>query len=112
MDNDESERDTVECIGRLQRLPSSNKDEESEVKEEDVGATQASTEYNSPIDEYEEGREYNQEDSRKDTVLSNAKNTEEEASLRHKGESSSLDLSERSDDSNEDDDRNNPKDNN
>ena len=75
-------------------------------------ATQVSTEDNSPIDKYEEGCEYDREDDRKDIMLFNEKNTEEEVSSRHKGESSSSDSSERSDNSNTDDDINGAKENN
>ena len=66
-------------------------------------ATQSSSEGNSLINKYEEGREYNREDYREDTVLSNAKNTEEEASLKHVGKSSSLDSSERPENNDEND---------
>ena len=57
-----------------------------------------------PIDKYEERREYDREDDCKDTGLSDEKNTEEEASSRHEGESSSLDSSDSdvNDDDNED----------
>ena len=71
-------------IGRPRKPPSRNEDKESEGEEEDFGATQASKEDNSPIDEYEEGCDYDQEDDRKDTGLSDEKNAEEEASSRHK----------------------------
>ena len=75
MGSEKLKRDIAEWIGRPRKLPSSNKDEEAEGKKEDVGATQASTEDKSPIVEYEESREYEREDNRKDTMLSNAKNT-------------------------------------
>ena len=103
MDSEKRERDILERIGRPRKPPSSNKDEEYEGEEEDVRATQNSIEDNSPISEYEEGCEFYQEDNRKDTVLSDAKNAEEEASSRHKGESSSSYSLERSDDNDEDD---------
>ena len=77
-----------------------NEDEEAEDEEEDFGATQASTEYNSPIDEYEEGCEYDREDDREDTRLSDEKNTKEEALSRHEGQ---LSLSDFSDSDNNDD---------
>ena len=44
------ERDTADWIGWARKLPLSNKDEEAEGEEEYVGATQSSTENNSPID--------------------------------------------------------------
>ena len=88
-DGKKRERDIADWIGRPCKPPSINKDEEAEGEEEDIGAAQASTEYNSPIDEYEKDCEYNQEDDHKYTRLLNEKNTKEEASSRHKGESSS-----------------------
>ena len=51
----------------------SNEDEEADGKEEYVGATQASIKDNSPIDEYEEVCEYDREDEREDTRLSDEK---------------------------------------
>ena len=88
-----------------------NKDEEAEGEEEDAGVTQASTEDNSVIDEYEEGCEYDREDNCEDTVLSNENTTKEEASSRHEGESSSSDSSERYDENDDDDDGTSAKDN-
>ena len=76
-DGEKRERDIADWIGRPREPPSSNKDEEAKGKEEDVGATQALIEDNSPINENEEDREFYWEDGRKDTVLSYAKNTEE-----------------------------------
>ena len=43
LDSKKRERDIVDWIGRPRKPPLSNKDEETEGKEEDVGATQAST---------------------------------------------------------------------
>ena len=63
-----------------------------------------------PIDEYEEGCEFNWEDDCEDTGLLDEKYTEEEASLRHKGESLSSDLSDFND-KNDDDDKTCAKDN-
>ena len=98
------ERDIAYWIDRPRKPPSSNKYEEAEGKEEDVGATQDSTEDNYPIGKYEEGRGYYQGNDRKDTVVLDTKNTNEEASLRHEGESSLSDSSERSDNNDDDDD--------
>ena len=111
-DSKKRERDIADWIGRPRKPPLSNEDDEYEGKEEHVGATKASTEDNSPIDEYEEGREYNREDDRKETVILDAKKTEEEASLRHEGKLPSSDLSERSYDNNDDDDGTGSKENN
>ena len=69
MDSKKRERDIADWIGRPYKPPSRNEDEEAEGKEEDVGATQASTEDKSLIKEYEEGREFDWEDDRKDTGL-------------------------------------------
>ena len=107
MDSEKHERDIADWISQPRKPPSINKDEEAESKEEDVGATEASTEDSSPIDKYEEVFEYDRKDDRKYTVLSDAKNTKEEASSRHKGESLLLDSSDRSDDNNDDDNNNN-----
>ena len=65
----------------------SNKDKEDDGEEEDVGATQASIEDNSPIDKYEKGHKYNREGDREDTILSDEKHTEEETSSRQEGKS-------------------------
>ena len=111
-DSQKRERDTAEWIGRPHIPPSSNKDEEDEGKEEYVGATQASTEDNSLTDKDDEGRGYNQEYDHKDTVLSDAKNTQEETSREHEGELLSWDSLERSEDNNEDDDGTRAEDNN
>ena len=48
-------RDITDWIGRPHEPPSRNKDEEAEGEKYDVGATQALTEENSPINEYKEG---------------------------------------------------------
>ena len=69
LDSEKRERDITDWIGRPREPPSSNEDEEAEGEEEYVGATQASTEDNSPIDEYEEGCEYGQEYNCEDTRL-------------------------------------------
>ena len=103
MDSEKRKRDSTDWIGRPCKPPSRNEDEEAEGEEEDVGSTQASREDNSPIDEYKEGHEFDWEDDREDNLLSYAKNTEEEASLRHKGESPSSDSSD-SEDNDDDDD--------
>ena len=60
----------MDCIDQPHKHPSINEDEEAEGKEGDVGATQASIENDPPIDKYEEGPEYDWEDNRKDTGLS------------------------------------------
>ena len=73
LDSKKRKRDITEWIGRPRKPPSSNEDEEAEGEEEEVGATQATIEENSPINKYEEGREYDKEDDREDTVLSDAK---------------------------------------
>ena len=104
LDSKKRKRYIADWIGRHLKTPPSNEDEEAEVEEEDVGATQSSTEDNSPIEEYEEGCEYDREYDREDTVLLDATNTKEEASSRHEGESPSSDLSERSDENDDDDD--------
>ena len=83
LDSEKRQRDIEDWISRPREPPLRNKDEEAKVEEEDVGATQASTEDNSPIDEYEEGCEFNWEDNREDTMLLYAKNTKEEASSMH-----------------------------
>ena len=88
----------------------SNKNKEVDGEEEDVGATQASIEDNSPIKEYEKGCEYYREDDPKDTGLPYEKNSEEESSSRHKGESLLSDSSD-SDDNDDDDDKTGAKDN-
>ena len=111
LDSKKCKRDIANWIGRSHKPPSRNEDKEAEGEEEDVGTTQASTEDNSPIEKYEEGREYNLEDERKDTGLSDEKNTEEEASLRHKGEFLSSDLLDY-DDNDDDDDETSAEDNN
>ena len=43
LDREKRERDIADWIGRPREPPSRNEDEEAEGKEEDVGATQAST---------------------------------------------------------------------
>ena len=43
LDSKKREREIADWIGRPRKSPSSNEDEESEGKEEDVGSTQAST---------------------------------------------------------------------
>ena len=55
-DSKKCKRDIADWIGRYHKPPSRNEDEEAEGEEEDVGATQSSTEDNSPIEKYEEGR--------------------------------------------------------
>ena len=79
LDSQKCEREIVEWISRPRKPPSSNEYNEAEGEEEDVGATQYSADDNSQVDEYGEGCEYNQEDNRKDIVLYNIKNIEEEA---------------------------------
>ena len=111
-DIEKRKRYIAEWIGRPHKPPPSNEDKKTEGKEEDVGATQVSKEGKSPIDKDDEGREDDQEDDHEDTVLSDAENTKEEASLGHEGKSSLSDLSERSDDNDEDDDRTGAEDNN
>ena len=74
MDIEKRKRDIEDWIGRPCENPSSNKDEEAEGKEEDVSTPQASTEDNSPIDEYEEGLDYDREDDHEDTRLLDEKN--------------------------------------
>ena len=107
MDIEKRERDIADWIGRPREPPLRIEDMEAEGEKDDVGATQASTEDNSYIEEYEEGREFDWEDDREDTVLSYAKNTKEEASSMHEGESLSSDSSDSSDsDDNDDDDYN------
>ena len=107
MDSEKRDRDIADWIGLPRKPPSRNEDEEAEGEEEDVGATLASTEDNSPIDKYEEGCEFDWEDDREVTGLSDEKNTEEEASSRHEVESLSWDSSGSSDsDDNDDDDDN------
>ena len=80
LDSNKHERDIAEWTGRPRNPSSSNEEEGAEGKEEDVGVAQSSTEDNSPIDEEYKDCEYDQEDDRKDTVLSDSKNTEEESS--------------------------------
>ena len=75
LDSEQRERDIADWISRPHEPPLSNKYKEAEIKEEDVGATQDSTEENSPIDKYEECCEYDQEDNRIDTRLSDEKHT-------------------------------------
>ena len=96
MDSEKRKRDIAEWISRPHKPPSSNEDEEAEGEEIDVSATQASTKDNSLIKKYNENREYDREDDRKDTELSNTKSTEEEASSVHEDELLSLNLLERS----------------
>ena len=74
LDIKKRKRDIAEWIVQPRKPPSRNEDEESEGDKEDFGATQASKEDNSSIDEYEEGREYKQEDDCEDTGISDAKN--------------------------------------
>ena len=52
LDNEKGTRDIADWIGRTCKPFSSNKDEEAEVEEKDVGATQKSKKDNSNIDEY------------------------------------------------------------
>ena len=52
-DSEKRKRDIADWIGGPCKTPSSNKDKESEGEEEDVSATQASTEENYSINEYE-----------------------------------------------------------
>ena len=59
MDRKKREREIAKWIGQPCKLPSSNKDEEAENKKEDFGTTQELTEYNYPINEDDEGCEYN-----------------------------------------------------
>ena len=68
-DSEKRKRDIASWIGWPCEPLSRNEDEESEGEEKDVGATQASTEDNSPIDKYKEGRELDWKDDCKDTVL-------------------------------------------
>ena len=109
-DSEKQEKDIEEWIGQPRKPPSINEDEESDCKEENLGAIQSSTEDNYPIDEYKKGRDFDWEEDRKDTVLLYTKNTEKEASLRYEGESSSSDSSD-SDDNDDDDDKTSAKDN-
>ena len=104
MDSKKRKRDIVDWIGRPRKLTLSNDYDEAEGNEEDVSATEASTEDNSLIDEYKEGCEYYQWYDSEDTRLSDAKITEKEASSRHKGKSLLSDSSEMSDNSDDDDD--------
>ena len=53
LDSKKRERDIAYWIGRPCKPPLSNEDKEDEGRKRDVGSTQASTDYNSPIDEYE-----------------------------------------------------------
>ena len=100
----ERDKAIAEWIGRPLKPPSSNKDKEDEDEEKDVGAPLASTENGSPGDKDDEGREDDQRQNgiyeREDTLLYNAEDNEEEASLGHKG----ADSSKRSEDKDEDDD--------
>ena len=73
MDSKKHERYIADWIGRPWELPSRNEDEEAEGEEEDVGATKASSEDNSHINEYVEGKEFDWEDDREDTGLSDEK---------------------------------------
>ena len=57
-DSEKRDRDIADWIGQPRKPPLRNQDEEYEGEEEDDGATQASTEDNSRIKEYEEGREF------------------------------------------------------
>ena len=52
MDSEKRERDIVDWIGRPGKPSLRNEDEEAEFEEEDVGATQASIEDNSPLEKY------------------------------------------------------------
>ena len=73
MDRNKLKRDITKRIGRPRKLPLRNEDGEAEGKQEDVSATQSSTEDNFLINEYEEGCEYDQKDNCEYTVLSDAK---------------------------------------
>ena len=86
LDSNKRDKDIKDWIVWLRIPLTRNKDEKADAKEEEVCATQSLTEDNSPINEYEGGREYELEYVRKDTVLSDVKNTEEEALSRHEGE--------------------------
>ena len=108
LDREKRERDIADWIGRPVEPPSRNEDEEAEGEEEDVGATQASKEDNTPIDKYDGGREFEWEEDREDTVLSDEKKTKIEASSRHEGESLLSDSSDY-DDNDDDDDENGAK---
>ena len=50
LDNEKRQRDIADWISQPREPPSINEDKEGEGEEEDVGATQDSTEDNSPID--------------------------------------------------------------
>ena len=50
LDSKKRERDIADWISQPREPPSINEDKEGEGEEEDVGATQDSTEDNSPID--------------------------------------------------------------
>ena len=114
LDNKKRDKAIGEQIGGLFKPPSRNEDKEDEVKEEDVGAPIASTEEGSSGEEDNEGREDEREDdsiyNRKDTVLYNAEDNQEEASSGHEGQSSLSNLSESSDDGDEEEDGNGAKD--
>ena len=58
LDSKNHERDIADWIGRPREPLLRNEDKEDESEEEDVGATQASTEDNHPINKYEEGRDF------------------------------------------------------
>ena len=49
LDIKKRKRDIAEWVVQPRKLPFSNEDKEAEGREEEVGPTQASTEYNSPI---------------------------------------------------------------
>ena len=101
-DSKKSERDIADLISRPRKPPPSNKDEDAEGDEGYFGATQASTEENSPINKYKEVRKYDREDDCKHTVIPDAKITKVESSSRHKVESSLSDSPERSDGNDDD----------
>ena len=62
MERKEHDKAIAEWIGRPLKPPSSNEDKEDEDKEENVGAPLASTEYVSPDNGDDEGREDDRED--------------------------------------------------
>ena len=112
LDSEKREINIAEWIGWPRKPPSSNEDKEAEAKEEDAGATPASTEDKFHINEDNKVFEDDREDDHKYTVLSDDENTKEEALSGHKSELLSLDSSERSDDNDEDYDGTGAKDNN
>ena len=91
LESKERDKTIAEMIGRTFKLPSHNEYKEDEDKEEDVFAPLASIEDGSPGNKDDEVCEDYWKDNgiydRKDTVLYNAGDRKEEASLGHKDES-------------------------